>query len=738
MVKNKDTLAKLLATENITVRRSVKAETASFDLTSRVLVLPILKITSGDIADMMTGHEVGHALWTILSEWKKAIHVENIHTQILNIVEDARIEKKIKRKYPGIVKSFINGYKDLAADGFFGHDEPDMRMPLIDRINLHAKMGWTGNIPFADSEQWAVDAVAAVESFDDVKEVAKMLQMDYVESEMEQDHQFTDDDGDGDIDDWDNVESSDFDDNSSDDGNSKPIDRDPEGKPDTDNFDGDAGDLRADEFDTEATFENKKKDLSDTKADEYVYIKLPKPNLKNIIVPYKECDKLYGYMSDAHVTNYASHGMVRKNYITDTADEFNDFRRSSQKIINYMVKEFERRKAANEHRRISIAKTGILDVNKLHSYRYSEDIFLKNTIMPDGKNHGMVMLLDWSASMSHNMSNTVKQLMNLVWFCQKVNIPFEVYAFSNAYSAHLRSELCKTSSEEWTPEKVNALYGSFFSQEPGELAVRGEFSLLNFFSSRMSAKDITRMGKALYATAYVLKGYRTDSCLREFTLSSTPLVEALIAMQTVIPNFIKAYKLHRTNFICLTDGEANTGGDRIHTADSTASAYGGSQFDGYGVQGIYESVITRKQYRLDKICKYHTYKYDRQVNLLIRLLRDDHNVNTIGIFLDNESRGKSVNRRRLEKYLGWYNFNKDAHTKVRLGVKKDGFATIKDLAGYNEYYIIPTGSTIIEDGRIGDVDEDITKGKLKTLFAKAQKGKFGSRILADKMMNWLV
>ena len=67
MVKNKDTLAKLLATENITVRRSVKAETASFDLVSRVLVLPILKITSGDIADMMTGHEVGHALWTILS-----------------------------------------------------------------------------------------------------------------------------------------------------------------------------------------------------------------------------------------------------------------------------------------------------------------------------------------------------------------------------------------------------------------------------------------------------------------------------------------------------------------------------------------------------------------------------------------------------------------------------------------------------------------------------------------------
>ena len=156
MLSNKDQLAKLLATENITIRRSVRAETASFDLVNRVLTLPVLKVTSGDILDMMTGHEVGHALWTDLVEWAKAIDEDRIHKQVLNIVEDARIEKKIKRKYPGIVKAFINGYKELESKGFFGHKKPDMQMALIDRINLHAKMGWTGNIPFADSEQWAV------------------------------------------------------------------------------------------------------------------------------------------------------------------------------------------------------------------------------------------------------------------------------------------------------------------------------------------------------------------------------------------------------------------------------------------------------------------------------------------------------------------------------------------------------------------------------------------------------
>ena len=728
MVKNKDTLAKLLATENITIRRSVRAETASFDLKSRVLTLPVLKVTSGDIMDMMTGHEVGHALWTLMSEWEKAIHAEKIHKQILNIVEDARIEKKIKRKYPGIVKSFINGYKDLAADGFFGIEAPDMRMPLIDRINLHAKMGWTGNIPFDDSEQWAVDAVAGVESFDDVKRVSKMLQMDYVESQQDMDHDFMEGGEEYDIDD------------SGDGSQATPEDFTTfpsQGEPDPEDFDSTTtDDLMDDEFNTESTFENKKKKLSDEKADEYVYIKLPKPNLKRILISHKECAKLYGYMEDAYRPIYGQEDPVRVSHIANTADEFNDFRRSSQKIINYMVKEFERRKAANEHRRVSIAKTGILDVNKLHSYRYNEDLFLKSAIMPDGKNHGLVMLLDWSASMCNNLPNTVKQLLNLVWFCQKVNIPFEVYAFSNTYMPAMQNKIGAHSTEA----EIRDTMGENFSHNQGELDIRSDFSLLNFFSSRMSARDITRMGKALYAAADSVRGWRSDRALQEFSLSSTPLVEALITMQTVIPNFIKAHKLHKCNFICLTDGDANTGGDSVHNTppDVPGAGHYGSRFDGYGVQGVYESPITRKVYKLDRICKFAYYKYDRQVNLLIRLLRDDHNVNTIGIFLDNESRGKTVKRKHLEKYLGWFNYNKEGHMQVRKGLKKDGFVTIKELAGYNEYYIVPTGSTIIEDGRLGDIDADITKGKLKTLFAKAQKGKFGSRILADRIMNLLI
>ena len=35
--------------------------------------------------------------------------------------------------------------------------------------------------------------------------------------------------------------------------------------------------------------------------------------------------------------------------------------------------------------------------------------------------------------MASVMSDTVKQLFNLIWFCKKVAIPFEVYAFTHDY-----------------------------------------------------------------------------------------------------------------------------------------------------------------------------------------------------------------------------------------------------------------------------------------------------------------
>ena len=104
----KSLLAKMLATENIHVVHK-NMPTAYFDTKNRELGLPILKEMTGDIYDMMCLHEVGHALWTDNDEWMAIVKKDNdddLPKSFINITEDVRIERKIKAKYPGGVKSF--------------------------------------------------------------------------------------------------------------------------------------------------------------------------------------------------------------------------------------------------------------------------------------------------------------------------------------------------------------------------------------------------------------------------------------------------------------------------------------------------------------------------------------------------------------------------------------------------------------------------------------------------------
>ena len=59
----KSNLAKLLATENLTVEHR-KVATASFNVETRVLYLPIWDEISNNVYDLLVGHEVGHAVYT--------------------------------------------------------------------------------------------------------------------------------------------------------------------------------------------------------------------------------------------------------------------------------------------------------------------------------------------------------------------------------------------------------------------------------------------------------------------------------------------------------------------------------------------------------------------------------------------------------------------------------------------------------------------------------------------------
>jgi len=181
----KSQLAKLLATEDIIVEHK-KVETAEFNVQTRVLTLPMWEKASNGVIDMLVGHEVGHALYTPNTEWWKEVQIPQ---QFVNVVEDARIEKLIKRRYEGLNKTFYNAYHELSDKDFFDVENKDMSdFNLADRVNLYFKIGHFVDIDFDIEENLLVSKIELAETFDEVLVLAKQL-YDLTKQKIEEDRQ---------------------------------------------------------------------------------------------------------------------------------------------------------------------------------------------------------------------------------------------------------------------------------------------------------------------------------------------------------------------------------------------------------------------------------------------------------------------------------------------------------------------------------------------------------------------
>ena len=166
----KSQLAKLLATEDIVVEHK-HVETAQFNVQTRVLILPLWEKASNAVYDMLVGHEVGHALFTPNED-----PPEGIPHNFLNVCEDARIEKLMKRKYMGLAKSFYNGYNELHDQDFFDLEDEDIdNFNLADRANLYFKIGSFLDLSFSTPEKEIITLIKNAETFTDTIAAAKAL-----------------------------------------------------------------------------------------------------------------------------------------------------------------------------------------------------------------------------------------------------------------------------------------------------------------------------------------------------------------------------------------------------------------------------------------------------------------------------------------------------------------------------------------------------------------------------------
>jgi len=513
-------LAKLLATENLSIEHDASVKTASFNVKDRVLILPVLKTDNEHVYNLMLSHEVGHALATP-QDWMNQIP-DGVHRDIVNVCEDVRIEKLIQTKFPGLKRDYTRGYDFLHEADFFSIADKDVSaMSLVDRINLHFKLGSRALIEFTPEEQDLVDAVDSATTFAEVVAAAKRIAA-YQKMARDTDSEALDMPGNDDGKEGDDQQPTDSGSASQQEteesGDAEP-DQNSGIDPDAD-IDAPSLDKHEEGSQTQQSFdENMGRMTEDSPRNNIMYATVPDIDLEKDIVTI---DKF----RESVDTDY------HDAFVGYSLDAYYEYLTSTKKEVNFMVQQFEMRKRADAYSRIQQHKTGVLDTNNLHNYKITEDLFLRQDITPDGKSHGLVMMVDWSGSMADILMPTVKQILTLVSFCRKAQIPFDVYSF--------------TSGERYIQDDDSVIDGH---------VSKHNVQMVHLLTSNAKRTQIDTDMKNFFMCARGIVGYGYSS---PYTgMGGTPLNNALMMMPEVIKQFKQRNNVQRVSFVCLTDGESS-------------------------------------------------------------------------------------------------------------------------------------------------------------------------------------
>ena len=710
----KGTLAKLLATEDLVVEHR-KVETAQFDVEKRVLTLPIWDV-SNNVFDVLVAHEVGHALFTPNEDWTSKCSAPQ---QFVNVCEDVRIEKLMKDKYLGIAKSFYRGYNELHDMDFFEVEGEDIaKFNLADKINLYAKIGPFLGVKFTPQEQEIVDVVENAKTFEDTLAAAETLYNFCQKGQQSQEQESSSGDGD-----WteniqdssDGIESS----GDSDTDDSGDIESPVSGTNSDDSVEGGSDSSnptgRIPDSPTVETMDSLEQKLKDTtqKESRYegcTYIERPEYPLEKIILKnemiYDTCEEYWDMI-------YAE-PLKKESQLEPIDEALVEYKRSAEKEVNYLVKEFECKKSAAAYARAATSRTGVLDTSRLHTYKYNEDLFKKVTVLPDGKNHGLIFYLDWSGSMHNCLGATVKQLLNLVWFCRKVQIPFRVYGFTNCYY-----EVDDENKPTWYRTSEDSLLG-----EPvkNQLWVDKSFRLFEFLTSEANAKEFDRQIKNFWRLANAMSRDLNNGYLdvpQKFHLSGTPLNIALNMLHNILPVFKHKYGLEKIQTIVLTDGESEpvnyaAESENPYTLDRKLFKRGGR----------YSNLYLRDR-KLGTT--YHLKDYLAQTAAIVQNLQDNFpEVNFIGIRLSTNGEFNRMLRQwtRYGETIGWESMEKYSaqwrkHKSIALS-----------LGNFTKFFALSTNE--MDKDVDFEVDDNATKSQIRNAFKKSlNKSKFNRKILSE-------
>lgn len=696
--------ARLLANENISVRLDPSASTAYFNTKSRLLVMPAWKC-SDRMRDMLIGHECAHAIFTDKSDLPTLV-AERVGEPIevakdyLNVVEDVRIDRLIQRRYAGLRRDYRAGYAEMRRDDYFGVKGRDPNsLPLIDRINLHFK-GFEGDIRFDSVEQVFVDRIAKAETFDEVCEISRELfeRESHNDSEEEQSKAMSlDTAGEGD------------DDEQQQDGSGKSQAAGDEEKENAESPTGEDGDGKDDSSQSNAKGNGESEGSetetgSGTKAGRGAPAATTLTNLEDKIAEnvdtskYRRADLAYRLprMQDIDLSKIVrDHTYVIQEFLNVNGgtmpqrlqDKYTEWKAGAKPTVNAMAQMFERKRAAACAKRSLIAKTGRLDMTNLHKYKMTEDIFLRNRMVPNGKNHGLLLFVDMSSSMSCNMQETMSQAVVLAMFCRRIGIPYRIYGFTT----HI--------FENYIP---NFFPDGAVGNDIGSLNHPriGNVGLVELFSSKMKNRDFETMATIL--SNYEDRWNSSYNIPHSLMLGGTPLDEAIIVSMKIAGEFQKSHRCDILNTVWITDGE--------------------------GCDSMYQC-STLNQVETGRVWT----KMDsdhRSSNILLRAYKDITGSNLIGIFLNNS--------KSIQRSLQWkHNLSEARQSILTDQLKKDKFVILPSTC-YDVYMEMDkTVAVYTGTDELDQLPDGATPARIATAFRKNLSRRGTSRVLLNTFTDHL-
>ena len=781
-------LARVLAQKNIRVEFNPTAQTAMFDIASKTMTLPVLKDEeSENVKTTFIGHECGHALYSPYREkdtksngnwWIEAEQIGGMGNAdyvqgIFNIVEDARIEKLMKTEFPGLRREFSAGYRELADRNFFGTVGADIStLGFVDRLNVHFKCGSLVNVPFSAEEQSFVDRMEKMESFDDMISIGADI-FSFVGGKRNDSSKKRENDvpvvtnvvsnkNNSDQSSSSNSTSSESNENNakSESSSSQNGEKKSQSEQNQDGSGNQEGNEKKNgnnigvvnagtgvapdvlpQMNTQKNFDQQQKNLINSNVRTTRYSDIGVPNIENIVMPIKKTHEILS-------NSYAQYGktQVGNKIMNRIHKEFDGFIKSTTPTINTLIKQFEMRKAADVQKRTSISRTGKVDCDRLYKYKVTDDIFSRFSRVAEGKNHGMVMYIDWSSSMQPVTDDVINQVIILTQFCRRMAIPFDVYMFSSQYPILTHYGIVKNSIKttnygeynilnQWSESHKHKMMSQYNSFKNSDAAYCTEdhpeqFALIHILSSDTSKNTTNQSLMNLFTLAKMITrpasvfdntNYKPSYIPEWFGQGNTPLDSTVIAAMKMVPEFQKKHKVQIMNTIFLTDGE--TGHSPIHTSSLYSSE-----------KCFVRCPFNNKEYVADG---------PTSTDVLLEIFRDVTQSTTIGFFVCSSKYCRyfdadaKIQRKKLndEGFIDAPKM-KDGSASYNYASRKYDKVQKTKNHGYDRLFILPSRQEIETDMQeLNKIQSGATLTAIRNAFITAVENRNASRSFLNRFAD---